>query len=181
MALRPVILLGLTLAAGCASAPGPTVEPVATLSAPAGLTVRAEVHVRDTATARRFVSGVYLLEPDGTFRVAQRASSPPPGPMPDPPAYPPILRRLNPSEVDRIWRLIGPTSLADPNNPERIAPQLAWIPDRTRSVALIDIRDHHGTRRFAIALSGATPGANDARPLLDRLQALAWRAPALTP
>lgn len=177
-----MILSLIAILAGCASSPGPTVEPAATLAAPAGLTIRAEVYVRDTQAAQRFVSGVYLLEPDGTLRVD---SQPRPAqqdvPMPTPAAYPPILRRLNPSEVDRIWRLIGPTSLADTNNPERIEPQQVWIPDPRRSVALIDIRDHNGSRRFVVSLLGATPTANDARPLLERLQALAWRTPQPTP
>lgn len=97
--------------------------------------------------------------------------------MPPMPDYPPILRRLPPSEVDRLWRLIGPTTLADPGNPEAIRPTEDWSPPTNRSVALIDIQDHNGARRFAVSLTGATPAAIDARALVERLQALAWRTP----
>jgi hypothetical protein len=93
------------------------------------------------------------------------------------PTYPPILRRLPPSDVDRLWRLIGPTTLADPSNPEIIRPTEDWSPPPNRSVALIDIHDHNGSRRFAVSLTGATPAAIDGRALVERLQALAWRTP----
>ncbi|MFI4915422.1 MAG: hypothetical protein ACIAS6_02805 [Phycisphaerales bacterium JB060] len=167
--------------AGCAARQAePTVVPAA-LRAPAGLSVRAEVHVRDTIAAARFSPGVYLLEPDGTLRVADRQPRTPAGPdgLPMPPEtiYPPILRRLSPSEVDRLWRLIGPGTLADPANPERIGPSADWSPPPGRSVALIDIEDNRGRRRFAISLTGGTPAAIDGRALIERLQALAWRTP----
>ncbi len=150
--------------------------------APAGLSVRAEVHVRDTIAAQRFASGVYLLEPDGTLRSGgpQRRSAE--DPMPALPRYPPILRRLDPSDVDRVWRLIGGTTLADPDSPERIPPIQDWAPLPNRSIALVQIRDHNGTRRFAVSLTGATPAAIEAQDLVERLQALAWQTPQpLTP
>jgi hypothetical protein len=175
----PILLaLALALLAGCGSGrPERAVDPAASNAAPAGLAVRAEVHVRDTIAAARFRPGVYLLEPDGTLRVAERQPRVEGQPMPPQPNYPPILRRLPPSEVDRLWRLIGPTTLADPGNPERIGRSEDWAPARNRSVALIDIHDHNGARRFAISLTGATPTAIDGRALVERLQALAWRTP----
>ncbi|MFI4883104.1 MAG: hypothetical protein ACIAQU_11025, partial [Phycisphaerales bacterium JB064] len=143
--------------------------------------IRAEVYVRDTLAARRFSSGVYLLEPDGTLRFGTHQPRTTDRPMPPEPVYPPILRRLHPSEIDRLWRLVGPTTLANPTNPERIRPGEDWSPPPNLSVALIDIHDHNGSRRFAISLTGATPAARDAHPLLERLQALAWRTPQPTP
>ncbi|MCW5756645.1 MAG: hypothetical protein KIT54_05345 [Phycisphaeraceae bacterium] len=177
----PAILLVAALLTGCASSPGPIVEPTATLTAPAGLIVRAEVHVRDTQAAQRFVSGVYLLEPDGTLRVDARVRPSQEGPMVAPPNYPPILRRLSPSDVDRIWRIIGPSVLAEDANPERVDPRQTWTPDTVRSTAMIEIRDHNGTRRYVVSLLGGTPTAIDARQLIERLQALAWRTPKPTP
>lgn len=182
MLQRCLILLALALLAGCGSGrPERTVEPAASNTAPAGLSVRAEVHVRDTIAAARFRSGVYLLEPDGTLRVAPHQPRTEGQPMPPQPTHPPILRRLHPSEVDRLWRLIGPTTLADPGNPEQISRSEDWAPARNRSVALIDIEDHNGPRRFAVSLTGATPTAIDARALVERLQALAWRTPPPAP
>ncbi len=173
------------LVAACRSSPDPEPEP-ASLQAPPGLSVRAEVYVRDTIAAARFVPGVYLLEPDGTLRVSERQLRPTrpqasDEPMPTATAYPPIQRRLSPSEVDRLWRVIGPTTLSDPNNPERISPSADWSPSSSRSLALIDIEDDRGRRRFAISLTGATPAAVDGRALVERLQALAWRTPPPRP
>lgn len=173
------MLLTLAFLTACGSGrPDRTIEPTASTAAPAGLSVRAEVYVRDTIAAARFTPGVYLLEPDGTLRVADRQPRTDAEPMPPLPDYPPILRRLPPSEVDRLWRLIGPTTLADPANPEAIRPTEDWSPGTNRSVALIDLHDHNGTRRFAVSLTGATPAAIDGRALVERLQALAWRSPA---
>ncbi|MEO1279020.1 MAG: hypothetical protein AAFV77_08695 [Planctomycetota bacterium] len=150
--------------------------------APAGLSVRAEVHVRDTIAARRYASGVYLLEPDGTLRAGGPQPRSADDPMPALPQYPPILRRLDPSDVNRVWRLIGGTTLADPDSPERIPPIQDWAPLPNRSIALVQIRDHNGTRRFAVSLTGATPAAIEAQALVERLQALAWNTPQpLTP
>ena len=181
LAITITVFLTL-LVGGCASGtPNPASEPVVSVVAPAGLTVRAEVHVRDTITAQRFRSGVYLLEPDGTLRVAGFQRRTEGEPMPQEPVYPPILRRLSASEVDRVWRLIGPTSLADPDNPETILPAEDWSPPTRRSVALVEIRDQRGSRRFVVSLSGATPAAVDAQSLIERLQALAWRTPQPRP
>lgn len=182
MLTRALLLISLALLAACGSGrPERTIEPTASTAAPAGLAVRAEVYVRDSIAAARFTPGVYLLEPDGTLRVGERQSRTEGEPMPPMPDYPPILRRLPPSEVDRLWRLIGPTTLADPANPEAIRPTEDWSPPPNRSVALIDIQDHNGTRRFAVSLTGATPAAIDARALVERLQALAWRTPPPAP
>lgn len=176
------LLLALTLVTGCSGQRSRvTSEPLASNAAPAGLSIRAEVYVRDTVAARRFSPGVYLLEPDGTLRFTERQPRTEGMPMPPQPIYPPLLRRLPPSEVDRLWRLIGPSTLADPTNPERIRPGEDWSPPPGRSVALLDIQDHNGTRRFAVSLTGATPAARDARPVLERLQALAWRTPQPVP
>lgn len=165
-----------TLGAACRSAPDPEPEP-AVLRAPPGLSVRAEVYVRDTIAAARFTPGVYLLEPDGTLRVNERQPRTTGQPMPPETVYPPIRRRLSSSEVDRLWRVIGPTTLSDPDNPERISLSADWSPPSSRSLALIEIEDDRGRRRFAISLSGATPAAIDGRALVERLQALAWRTP----
>lgn len=183
--ILPLLILSLVALAiapaGCNSQPPELTVTPAALRAPAGLSVRAEVHVRDTIAAARFAPGVYLLEPDGTLRVAEQQPRTPAGPdgLPMPPEtiYPPILRRLSPSEVDRLWRLVGPGTLADPANPERIGPSADWSPPPGRSVALIDIEDNLGRRRFAISLTGGTPAAVDGRALVERLQALAWRTP----
>lgn len=175
-----VALLACLTACG-SGPPRPTIEPTASTNAPAGLSVRAEVYVRDTIAAARFTPGVYLVEADGTLRVADRQSRTDGQPMPPMPTYPPILRRLPPFEVDRLWRLIGPTTLADPQSPEIIRPTEDWAPPPNRSVALIDIHDHNGARRFAVSLTGATPAAIDGRALVQRLQALAWRSPPPTP
>lgn len=168
------------LVAACRSSPDPEPEPAA-LRAPPGLSVRAEVYVRDTIAAARFAPGVYLLEPDGTLRVSERQPRTIDQPMQPETAYPPIQRRLSPSEVDRLWRVIGPTTLSDPNNPECISPSADWSPSSSRSLALIDIEDDRGRRRFAISLTGATPAAIDGRALVERLQALAWRTPPPSP
>lgn len=178
---RALLLTLLAFLTACGSGrPQRTVEPTASTAAPAGLSVRAEVYVRSASAAARFTPGVYLLEPDGTLRVGAGQARTDGQPMPPMPGYPPILRRLPPSEVDRLWRLIGPTTLADPGNPEAIRPTEDWSPpppQTNRSVALIDIHDHNGSRRFAVSLTGATPAAIDARALVERLQALAWRTP----
>ena len=183
-----ILLLGL--AALCLPAcGGRVVDPEndaasvpASAVAPAGLTIRAEVHVRDTIAAGRYNSGVYLLEPDGTLRVGGPQARSADDPMPELPQYPPILRRLDPSDVNRVWRLIGGTTLADPDSPERIPPIQDWAPLPNRSIALVQIRDHNGTRRFAVSLNGATPAAVEAQALVERLQALAWNTPQpLTP
>ena len=176
--------LALACMAACSGQrSGVTTAPAASNAAPTGLAIRAEVYVRDTIAAARFAPGVYLIEPDGTLRFTDRQPRTQGQPMPPEPLYPPILRRLHPSEVDRLWRLIGPTTLADPTNPERIRPGEDWSPPTGRSVALLEVQDPGGTRRFVVSLTGATPAARDARPLLERIQALAWRTPppAVTP
>ncbi|MEQ9097468.1 MAG: hypothetical protein RIE32_14530 [Phycisphaerales bacterium] len=171
-----LVLSALAVPACRSRPPEPQPDPVA-LRAPAGLSVRAEVYVVDTIAAERFAPGVYLIEPDGTLRVADRQPRTVDQPMPPETVYPPILRRLSPSEIDRLWRLIGPGTLADPDNPERISPSADWSPPRGRSMALIDIEDDRGRRRFAVSLTGATPAAIDGRALVERIQALAWRTP----
>jgi|GEM_PF-6979085 len=178
MLARALLFTLLTLLTACGSGrPERTIEPTASTTAPAGLSVRAEVYVRDTIAAARFAPGVYLVEANGTLRVGDRQPRTDGEPMPPKPSYPPILRRLPPSEVDRLWRLIGPTTLADTGNPEIIRPTEDWSPPTNRSVALIDLHDHNGSRRFAVSLTGATPAAIDGRALVERLQALAWRTP----
>jgi len=189
LGLNPILRLAIVLclfvvwsAAGCASsgspAPGADAEALsASAVAPAGLSVRAEVYVRDRIAAARFSPGVYLLEPDGTLRVGGAHQREMGQPMPSMARYPPILRRLAPSEVNRVWRLIGGTTLADPASPERIQPTEDWAPLPDRSIVLVHIRDHNGTRRFAVSLSGATPAAAAAQALVERLQALAWKTP----
>lgn len=179
-ALTVAALVALPLALfACAAPPAPLAdEPMAPTQAPAGLTVRAEVHVRDTIAAARFSSGVYVIEPDGTLRVAEtQPRTPRFEPMPALAVTPPVLRRLDASEIDRLWRLIGPTSLADPANPERLPPSQDWYPPANRSVAMLEVHDQNGSRRFAIALNGATPAAIDGRALLERIQTMAWRTP----
>ncbi|MEO1007288.1 MAG: hypothetical protein AAFX79_01845 [Planctomycetota bacterium] len=170
-----LLVLAMVLLGGCRAAP--EAESSRSSGPPAGMSIRAEVHVFDAATADRYAPGVYLLEPDGTLRV---------GPAPDRPRgivapprapYPPVLRTIGSADAERLWRLVRSSSLDDPDDPERISHDAGWAPLDGRSAVLVDISDDQGRRRYATALLGATPAATDARALVERLQALAWRTP----
>jgi len=125
----------------------------------------------------RFADGRYVLEPGGALRAGPAPARQADAPMPPEPPLPPLVRTLDQQEVERLWLLVRGSSLADPLNPASVPPGAWWSPPSAGGDVLVEVHDHAGVRRYAAPLAGGTPLAAEARALLARVQALAWRSP----
>ncbi|MBC6954428.1 MAG: hypothetical protein DYG93_10785 [Leptolyngbya sp. PLA2] len=159
------------LAASCASRP---VDPARTASAPPDFTLSVTVlsSARSIAETDRLPPrsrpACYLVEPDGSFRVAV-------GPAASPKVFPPLARTLTREQVDRVWSLARDAGVLDADHPGRVQNVETFVrPAGNATVALVYAGFAGSQRHVAVALDGdhAEPAA--LVPLIDELNALAW-------
>jgi hypothetical protein len=166
--LRPILACALVFCAlGCRTpAHGPE-------GRPDGFTLSATVHPAEQpptpALPRGLRQAKYLVEADARLRVAT-------GPIVLRPAfaYPPILRRLSPWQMDAIWRLTHDAGLADRGHPGRV---LGPAPSPTHPespIAVFEVTRNFAPLVIVVVLDGQSPEARAAAELLDHLAELAW-------
>jgi len=109
----------------------------------------------------------YIVEPDGMLRAALG-----PGARTD--TYPPATRRLDPAQMDLLWRLLVETGLTDPEHPDLIDSATAYTPSGTGPEALIAMSASGGYQAVSIELATTTREAASARRLVDQLAEMAW-------
>ncbi|MCL4743401.1 MAG: hypothetical protein KJZ54_14490 [Phycisphaerales bacterium] len=159
------------LAASCASRPA---DPARFASAPADFTLSVTVlsPAGSIADADRLPPRsrptCYLVEPDGSFRVAV-------GPAASPAVFPPLARHLTREQVERVWTLARDAGVLDADHPGRVQNVETFVrPAGDATVALIYAGFAGSQRHTAVSLDAPDAHAASLAPLIDELNALAW-------
>jgi len=157
--LAGVFLLG---AASCAAKRTPA---RAIDDAPADFSVHARVSaVRDwnDETPIELRPSHYILEPGGTLRAAIGPGSED--------QYPPFAARLQPNEVERLWRLVRDSGLLEEGNPIRVsASEQFTIPGRTNADMVVTFQGQRW--RFRTTLEAGTPESAAVRRIVSQFAA----------
>lgn len=164
----------LACLAGCGSTPAlPPPKPVALPDArPAdftlAVTVLAPAHdrARPADLPRSLQPGRYIVEPDGSLRVAL-------GPGSTVTTFPPRTRTLSPRQMDMLWRQVRDSGLLDPGNPGRITGPEEALRSRDRTTGLFYIAQE-GNRATVRVLLDRSEASLGAERLVDRLAELGW-------
>lgn len=109
--------------------------------------------------------GRYLLEPDGRLRwgASARIGS----------ALPPIIRQLDRSAIDELWRAARGSGAFDAT-PDTGNPERPLTASGVTAVARLELFANGRQRVVTLPLDRASPEAIAAERLLDRLAGLAW-------
>ena len=169
------LLSGLLLAAFAVSlapslaACGATRHPVSGVPGDFGLAVTVLASRDEPDRPRSQRPAQYILEPDGTLRVAVGAGV-------DPGTFPPRTRRLDPRQVERLWLLVESAGLAGdaaetPGSDD--GPSPAAVPSPPDGWAYVDVAASGQRHQRAIQL-GSNPAAQG---VIDELASLAWIRP----
>ena len=108
----------------------------------------------------------YILEPDGTLRVAVGAGV-------DPGTFPPRTRRLDPRQVERLWTLVESAGLASDAPSGDAGPGPSAVPSPPDGWAYVDVAASGQRHQRAIQLE-SSPAAQG---VIDELASLAWIRP----
>ena len=104
----------------------------------------------------------YILEPGGALRAATG-----PGAQD---RYPPFVTRLQPHEVERLWRLIRDSGLLEEDNPIRVsASEQFTIPGRTNAELVVTFQGERW--RFRTTLESGTLESTAVRRIVNQLAA----------
>ncbi|MCW5777111.1 MAG: hypothetical protein KIS87_11795 [Phycisphaeraceae bacterium] len=159
------------LAVSCASRP---TDPARFTSAPADFTLSVTVlsPARSMAEVDRLPPrarpACYLVEPDGSFRVAV-------GPAASPKVFPPLTRQLTREQVDLVWSLARDAGILDADHPGRVQNVETFVrPGGNATIALIYAGFAGSQRHVAVALDAAHADPAAVAPLIDELNTLAW-------
>ncbi len=159
------------LAVSCASRPA---DPERFTSAPADFTLAVTVlsPARSMAEVDRLPPrtrpACYLVEPDGSYRVAV-------GPAASPTVFPPLARHLTREQVDRLWSLARDAGVLDTDHPGRVQNVETFVrPAGDATFALVYAGFAGSQRHVAIPLDGEHADPTTITPLIDELTALAW-------
>jgi hypothetical protein len=113
--------------------------------------------------ARALRPAQYLVEADGTFRVAIGAGV-------EPTTYPPRVRRLSRRQVERLWSLVDAAGYNEPAHAAGITNVEAFRPTPRDGWAIIDITARGDRQALGINME---QDENAAR-LTEELAGLAW-------
>ncbi len=161
-------LVGLVLA-GCAGAP----DPMLAEDRPADFSLAATVYrpaawrPDDTVLPRALRPARYIVEPDGSLHAAIGAGS-------NITRYPPTTRRLDPRDMDLLWRLTRESGLLEARTAQRFAGGLEAgpAPGTIRGVFEISLDGRWAT--LVVPLDRSDLETISAERLVDHLAGLAW-------
>lgn len=163
----PGFLLGAIAAflAAC----GATRHPVSGVPGDFGLAITVLASRDEPGLARAQRPAQYILEPDGTLRVAVGAGV-------DPGTFPPRTRRLDPRQVERLWTLVESAGLAADAAGTTVSgagPGPSSVPSPPDGWAYVDVAASGQRHQRAIQLE-SNPAAQG---VIDELASLAWISP----
>jgi hypothetical protein len=90
--------------------------------------------------------------------------------------YPPFVTRLEPREIERLWRIVRDSGLLEEGNPIRVSASDEFtIPGRTNAEVSVSFLDEHW--HFRTTLESGTPESAAVRRIVDRLAQEAFVEP----
>ncbi|MEZ6233937.1 MAG: hypothetical protein R3B68_07085 [Phycisphaerales bacterium] len=159
--------------AGCLAASlwacGATRHPVSGVPGDFGLAITVLATRDEPGLPRPQRPAQYILEPDGTLRVAVGAGV-------DPGTFPPRTRRLDPRQVERLWTLVESAGLAADAAGTPVSgagPGPSAVPSPPDGWAYVDVAASGQRHQRAIQLE-SNPAAQG---VIDELASLAWIRP----
>ena len=156
--LKLLLLAALLLLPACGATRHPEVGHPTDFAL--GITVLADRDAPRQPRHRR--PAQYLLEPDGTLRVAVGAGV-------EPSTYPPRVRRLSRPQVERLWTLVDAAAY-NADHPAVLSDPLAFRPTPRDGWALIDVTADGQRHHLGLQID-QDPSA---QRLIDELAALSW-------
>lgn len=117
---------------------------------------------------RDFRPARYILRADGRLhaQVGPRSHE----------RYPPFVTRLQPREIERLWRIVRDSGLLEEGNPIRVSASDEFtIPGRTNAEVSVSFLDEHW--HFRTTLESGTPESAAVRRIVDRLAQEAFVEP----
>ncbi|MDX9911692.1 MAG: hypothetical protein RBS39_07675 [Phycisphaerales bacterium] len=109
----------------------------------------------------------YILQVGGVLRASV-------GPGSTETTFPPVTRRIEPEQVQQLWRFVRDSGLLDPDHPDSLDPAPEYDVLFGRTVAILTIARAGERHTFALALDRPAFDKGAGRTLVDRLAQLAW-------